>query len=69
MTAASSYWPSTGRFEVRGAFPAEPNLEARGEADGVGDRYLHMQERGELRVVPRQGHAGGPLLGMGGKSR
>ena len=52
MTAAASYWPETGRFEVRGAFPAEPNLAARGEADGVGDRYLHMQERGELRVYP-----------------
>ena len=52
MTAASSYWPETGRFEVRGAFPAEPGLKQRGENDGVGDRYLHMQERGELRVYP-----------------
>ena len=52
MTAASSYWPQSGRFEVRGAFPAEPNLAERGEADGVGDRYLHMQQRGELRVYP-----------------
>ena len=52
MTAASSYWPTSGRFEVRGAFPAEPNLAERGEADGVGDRYVNMRERGELRVYP-----------------
>ena len=52
MTAASSYWPETGRFEVRGAFPAEPNLAKRGAADGVGDRYLNMQGLGELRVYP-----------------
>ena len=52
MTAAASYWPETGRFEVRGAFPADPNLKERGKNDGVGDRYLHMQERGELRTYP-----------------
>ena len=52
MTCAANYWPESGRFEVRGAFPAEPNLTKRGAADGVGDRYLHMQERGELRVFP-----------------
>ena len=52
MTAFVAYWPETGRLEARGAFPAEPGLAARGKADGVGDRYMHMAERGEIRTYP-----------------
>ena len=52
MTAATAYWPQTGRLEARGAFPADPGLKERGMADGVGDRYVHMAERGEVRTYP-----------------
>ena len=52
MTAAAFYWPQTGRLEGMGAFPAEPSLDARGKDDGVGDRYLNMERRGEIRAYP-----------------
>ena len=52
MTAAVAYWPETGRLEARGAFPADPGLAARGKADFVGDRYVNMAERGEIRTYP-----------------
>jgi phage terminase large subunit-like protein len=56
MSAAFMYWP-TCRAEAFGAFPSNPSLEDRGQADAVGRRYVEMQERGELvtlgdRVVP-----------------
>lgn len=51
MSAAALYWPETGRLEVYGTFPAQPPLADRGAADGVGDRYLRMQERGELTLI------------------
>ena len=53
MTAAAAYWPAAGRLEVYGAFPADPDLKERGRADGVGDRYLQMHDRGEIEI-----HAG-----------
>ena len=52
MTAFVAYWPKTGRLEVRGAFPADPGLAARGLADSVDDRYVRMAERGEIRTYP-----------------
>ena len=52
MTCVAAYWPETGRFECWGAFPAYPDLRARGEADGVGGLYIRMMERGELSVYP-----------------
>ncbi len=52
MTAFVAYWPASGRLEVRGAFPADPGLKARGRADAVGDRYVLMAERGEIRTYP-----------------
>ena len=52
MTAAVGWWPESGRMEAWGAFPGEPNLVDRGQADGVGDRYQRMQNRGELTVFP-----------------
>ena len=52
MTAASIYWPETGRLESWGAFPGTPNLMRRGVSDGVGNRYMLMHERGELTVYP-----------------
>lgn len=57
MSAASLYWPNTGRMEAVGAFPTAPTLADRGQRDGVRDRYVEMHDRGELvtmgeRVVP-----------------
>ena len=50
MTACVAVWPGTGRMEVWGAFPGEPDLLARGQADGCGGDYLLMAQRGELRT-------------------
>lgn len=48
MSAAAAYWPQTGRLEALGAFPSNPSLADRGQSDGVGRRYVEMQERGEM---------------------
>ena len=52
MTAAVAYWPDTGRLECYAAFPSNPDLRARGEADGVGGLYQRMYRDGELLVMP-----------------
>lgn len=52
MTAAVAYWPTTGRMEAWGAFPSNPDLRERGDADGVGGLYIQMRERGELVLYP-----------------
>ena len=57
MSAASYFWPETGRLESYGTFPGNPSLEARGQADAVGDLYIQMAQRRELftlgdRTVP-----------------
>ncbi|WP_221775484.1 terminase TerL endonuclease subunit [Sphingobium yanoikuyae] len=57
MSAASYYWPETGRLECYGTFPGNPGLEVRGMNDGVGDLYVQMSQRRELftmgdRTVP-----------------
>ncbi len=54
MTAAAFYWPTTGRLEVLGTFPSRPSLLDRGQADGVGARYVEMQNRGELSTLGDQ---------------
>lgn len=51
MTAAAFYWPETGRLECLGTFPSRPSLLTRGQGDGVNDRYVEMQNRGELSVL------------------
>ncbi|MCC5984324.1 MAG: terminase [Rhodobacteraceae bacterium] len=51
MSAASFYWPDTGRLEAFGTFPSMPTLLDRGQADGVARRYEEMQERGELTTL------------------
>lgn len=51
MSAAAFYWPESERLEVFGWFPSSPSLIDRGQADGVGDRYLRMAERGELTTL------------------
>ena len=47
MSAVACQWAS-GRLEAMAAFPATPDLGSRGDRDGVGSRYLRLQERGEL---------------------
>lgn len=54
MSAAAFYWPETGRLETHGTFPSNPGLAARGQRDGVGDRYLEMNRRGELSTLGAQ---------------
>lgn len=54
MTAASYYWPESGRLECLGTFPGKPTLLARGQADGVGARYTEMERRGELSTMGDQ---------------
>ncbi|MCC3244215.1 phage terminase family protein [Methylocystis sp. WRRC1] len=51
MTAAAFYWPATGRLECLGTFPGKPGLLDRGQADGVGGRYVEMRDRGELSTL------------------
>jgi phage terminase large subunit-like protein len=51
MSAAAYFWPDTGRLEVLGTFPSRPSLLDRGQADGVGDRYVEMERRNELSVL------------------
>jgi phage terminase large subunit-like protein len=51
MSAASFYWPNTGRLEAVGAFPKNPGLADRGIRDGVRDRYVEMASRGELLTM------------------
>lgn len=52
MSAAASYWPETGRLQFICAFPDDPGLKARGDADGVGSLYEQMADRGELITTP-----------------
>lgn len=54
MTAAAFYWPETARLECLGWFPSKPGLLDRGQADGVGSRYVEMQKRGELTTLGDQ---------------
>lgn len=62
MSAASFYWPETGRLESVGTFPAVPGLADRGASDGVGARYTEMKERGELTVLGENTVPAGPWL-------
>lgn len=62
MSAAALYWPNTGRLEALGTFPATPSLADRGASDGVSDRYVQMQQRGELSVMGEATVPPGPWL-------
>lgn len=62
MSAAAFYWPETGRLEAVGTFPGSPSLADRGAADGVGDRYSQMHDRGELTVLGEATVPPGPWL-------
>jgi phage terminase large subunit-like protein len=62
MSAAAFYFPETGRLEAYGTFASVPNLNDRGAADAVGDRYVQMHQRGELRVMGENTVPPGPWL-------
>ena len=62
MSGTAAYWPDTGRLEAVAAFPEHPSLAARGLADGVGNLYQKMHERGELIVAGRRVSDIGALL-------
>ena len=52
MCAAAAYWPETSRLDTWAGYGDTPSLADRGEADAVGDRYVRMSARGELRTWP-----------------
>lgn len=62
LTAGALYWPETGRLECYGACGDEPSLAERGLADGVGERYRRMADRGELRTWPGRVTPCGPFI-------
>ena len=52
LTALAAFWPATGRLEAWAACGDNPPLLERSRADGVGDTYCRMQQRGELATYP-----------------
>ena len=48
MSAASGFWPETGRLDAVACFGDDPDVKARGLRDGVGSLYAKMESRGEL---------------------
>ena len=58
MSALAAYWPDSTRLDAFAVFPEQPDLEARGAADGVGTLYADMAARSELLIAgnPRHGH-------------
>ena len=62
MSAASGYWPASGRLEALAVFPEVPDLRERGLKDGVGSLYSRMADRGELLVSGRNVSNVGALL-------
>ena len=51
MSATAAYWPHGGRLDALACFPRLPGLAERGMADGVGNLYTRMVERGELMIA------------------
>ena len=51
MSGFAAYWPQTGKLDAFAVFPANPSLEQRGDADGVGSLYTKMHTRGELMIA------------------
>ena len=50
LTALAALWPATGRMEAWAACGDNPSLLERSRADGLGDLYCQMAERGEMRT-------------------
>ena len=53
MSAAAAFWPESGRLDAFAVFPEFPDVRERGLADGVGNLYVRMVERGELLLAGR----------------
>ena len=51
MSAAAAFWPESGAMEAVAAYPQNPTLKERGIADGVGNLYTRMYQRGELIIA------------------
>ena len=51
QSAVASYWLDTGALDALAVFPAEPSLQERGLADGVGRLYVDQARRGELVIA------------------
>ena len=51
MSAASAYWPQTGRLDAFAVYPEIPNLAERGLRDGCGNLYVRQAERNELLIA------------------
>ena len=64
MSAASAYWPESGRLESYAVFPELPTLDERGRRDGVARLYSDMAGRGELGVA---GHRVSDVPGLLGE--
>lgn len=62
LTALAAYWPETGRLEAWAACGDTPPLLDRSRADGLGDVYCRMEERGELRTYPGRVTPAGEFL-------
>ena len=62
LTAAAVYWPDVSRLECYAGVGDDPDLEARGQGDGVADLYRRMLDRGELRTWPGRVTPAGPFL-------
>jgi len=62
MSAAAIYFPETSHLSALGTFPNKPGLAARGELDGVKDRYVEMHRRGELSLSGENTVQIGPWL-------
>lgn len=52
QSAAAAYWPLTGKLDAVSVFPAIPDLQDRGIADGVGGLYVECARRGEIVTSP-----------------
>ena len=50
LSAATMYWPASGRFELACAIGDDFTPAERGARDGVGDLYLRAVTRGELTL-------------------
>ena len=62
MSAASAYWPESGKLDCVACFPELPTLQERGLGDGVGRAYCDMAQRGELIIRGRRVSDVGALL-------
>lgn len=61
QSAVAAYWPETGALRCVAAFPEHPNLDERGQRDGVAGLYRECARRGELVTL---GHRSVDIAGL-----